>query len=167
MEKTAQSTTATETPAEDLTPAPGVPEFDHCLIDESASLIEVTIGKAKFRMRSVTAGEASIIYQKSRKPGFVPAKKGSPEADAELVARFSEEYEVTVYSILTVTAALGGFRKYGNEGWTYDDPVSAATVERLAEPVVLELFRQHQAFFRPERFGIEKSGPGASVVPAT
>lgn len=147
-------------------PAPGVPRFDSCLIDENASIVEVTIGNDKFRMRSITAGEASIIWQRSR-------LKDAPETapSASETQKFLSMVDFGAYSSLTVCAALGGLRDkpLGNEGWTLVQadgsplPVNEYNVGRLIEAAILVLYKEHQGFFRPERFGIAKSGADSGM----
>uniref|UniRef100_A0A6M3JAJ2 Uncharacterized protein n=1 Tax=viral metagenome TaxID=1070528 RepID=A0A6M3JAJ2_9ZZZZ len=151
-------------------PAPGVPMFDSCMIDESASIIEVTIGSAVFRLRSVTAAEATQIWQRS-KVATAPDKRPSATATENLIA----QVDMATYMTLTVVAALGGMRDrpLGNEGWNFNQadgsplPVTEFNVGRLIEAAIIELFREHRKFFRPERFGIEKSRADPNLEPGS
>jgi len=134
------------------------PEFFSCLIDANAPLLTVNIGNDRFKLRSITALEYQSAFARSLKANPKPTGPGG-------AFTISDRYDTNGLAFYTVAAALGATKKIGNEGWTFNLPISEATVGQLEFGVLVHLYQEHQKFFRAERFGIPESQPGAGVEP--
>lgn len=145
------------------------PAFDNCWADTETSRCVLKIGGVEFRLRCLTAGEAARISAETRTelPRFGPSDeermlyaRSLNKETGDLTTAESEELNRLATQpivgrdgakalILTVAAALGAWKRFGDEGWSHERAVTESAVAALREEVLVRLYQAYQDHFRP------------------
>lgn len=129
--------------------------FDNCWVDKDMPLVTLKIGGTEFRMRAITAGE----HQEIRARAQLSSQGAKSIEDAAV--RQHDGYTVIIGD---VAAALGAYKKIGNEGWSDPRPVTEENVRELHDQVLFILSNEANKFFRGEFGRPAELGASAAVV---
>jgi hypothetical protein len=141
-----------ERPQETIEPASDAaePKFPNCWADAEREMISVEVNGVTFRMRSITVGEERRIADEMNMRWKFKRTGTNPE---DIAVDLGDEMTIVVSDhkskqILTVTASLGAWTKYGSEGWTDSRKVTPETIEAMKGDVLEALYLEYVSHFR-------------------